>query len=291
MYRQVIKPYHLITIVFLCVFAVTFILVADYSFAQRERRGDDSSRARRQQDRNSDDSSRVSRRQGRRDDDSSRVRRQQDRRGDDSSRVSRRQGRRDDDSSRVTRHRSKRRVISPRVTRHGHVVRKLPRGYRRVWHKSKPYFYYSGVFYSPGPSGFVVVRAPIGSVVVSLPVGFRRIWVSGAFYYTYGGTFYRRAPSGFVVVSAPAEVVLEEEAPVIVQPSVAAEGQVSVVASILNVRSGPDLSYPLVYQVHRGYILEIHGQSREWLYVELPNGEFGWVMSEFTYRIQAPGSG
>jgi hypothetical protein len=51
------------------------------------------------------------------------------------------------------------------------------------------------------------------------------------------------------------------------------------------------LSYPLIYQVHSGYILEVHGQSRGWLYVELPNGEFGWVMAEFTYRLEAPGSG
>lgn len=277
MYRQFIKPHCFITAVFLSVFAMTFILMEDYSFAQREKRGDDSSR--------------VSRQQGNRGDDSSRVRKQQDRRGDDSSRVSRQLDRRGNESPRVTRHISKRRIISPSVSRQGHVIRKLPRGYRRVWHKSKPYFYSGGVFYTQGTYGFIVVRAPIGSIVVSLPVGFRRIWVSSAYYYSYGGTFYRRAPSGFVVVAPPAEVVLEEEAPVLVQPSEAAEGQVSVTAPILNVRSGPDLSYPLIYQVHSGYILEIHGQSRGWLYVELPNGEFGWVMSEFTYRLKAPGSG
>ena len=277
MYRQLIKPHRFITVFFLTVFAVTFILMEDYSFAQRERRGGDSSR--------------VSRQQDKRGDDSSRVRRQQERRSDDSSRVIRKQDRRGSDTPRVTRHRSKRRIISSGVSRYGHVVRKLPRGYRRVWHKSKPYYYIGGVFYTSGPSGFIVVRAPIGSIVVSLPVGFRRIWVSGAYFYTYGGTFYRRAPSGFIVVVAPSEVVLEEEAPVLVQPSEAASGQVSVTASILNVRSGPDLSYPLIYQVQSGYILEVHGQSREWLYVELPNGEFGWVMAEFTYRLKAPGSG
>ena len=277
MYRQLMKPHRLITVVFLSVFAVTFIFIEDYSFAKREGRGGDSSRVGRQQDRRGDDSSRV--------------RKQHDKRGSNSPRVSRQHDRRGSDSTRVTRHRSKRRIISPRVSRHGHVVRKLPRGYRRVWYKNKPYFYIGGEFYTSGPSGFIVVRAPIGSIVVSLPVGFRRIWVSGAYFYTYGGTFYRRAPSGFVVVAPPAEVVLEEQAPVLVQPSEAAEGQVSVTASILNVRSGPDLSYPLIYQVHSGYILEVHGQSRGWLYVELPNGEFGWVMAEFTYRLEAPGSG
>jgi hypothetical protein len=275
--RQLLKPHRFITAVFLSVFAVTFILMEDYSFAQREKRDGDSSRVSRQQDKRSDDSSRVIR--------------QQDRRGSDSPRVSRKQDKRGSNSPRVTHQRSKRRIISPSVSRQGNVIRKLPRGYRRVWHESRPYFYSGGVFYTQGTYGFIVVRAPIGSIVVSLPVGFRRLWVSDAYYYAYGGTFYRRAPSGFVVVAPPAEVVLEEEAPVLVQPSEAAEGQVSVTASILNVRSGPDLSYPLIYQVHSGYILELHGQSRGWLYVELPNGEFGWVMSEFTYRVKAPGSG
>jgi len=291
MHRQLIKPHHLLTVVFLGVFVMTFILMEDYSFARDERRGGNSSRVSRQQDSRDNDSSRVRKHKERRGDDSSRATRQQNGRSDDSSRVNRKQNRRGNDSSYVTRHKSKRHVISPRVTRRGHVVRKLPRGYRRVWHKDKPYFYISGVFYSPGPSGFIVVRAPIGSIVVSLPVGFRRIWVSSSYYYTYGGTFYRRVPSGFVVVEPPVEVVLEEEAPVLVQPSEAASGQVSVTASILNVRSGPNLNYPLIYQVHSGYILEVHGQSRGWLYVELPNGEFGWVMSEFTYRLEAPGSG
>jgi len=263
MYGQLIKPHHFITVVFIGVFTMAFILMEDYSFAQRERRGSDSPR----------------------------VSRQQDRRGNDSPRVNRQQDRRGNDSPRIDRKRSKRRIISPSNPRYGHVVRKLPRGYRRTWYNSNPYYYMGGVFYTPGPTGFIVVRAPIGSIVVSLPVGFRRIWVSDAYYYTYGGTFYRRAPSGFVVVAQPADVVLEEEAPRLVQPSEAAAGQVSVTASILNVRSGPNLGYPLIYQVHSGYILELHGQSREWLYVELPNGEFGWVMAEFTYRLKAPGSG
>ncbi len=274
---QINRPRLLLIPAFLGVLAMTFLLVADYSFAQRDRRGGDSPRVSRQQGRIGGDSPRVSRQQGRRDGNSPRVNRQQGRRG----------GKTD----RVIRHREKRRIMSPRVTRHGHVVRKLPRGYTRVWHRKKPYYYNRGIFYSSGPSGFIVVRAPLGSVVVSLPVGYRRVWVSGAWFYSYGGAFYRRAPSGYVVVEPPAEVIVEENVPVLVQPATVVSGQVSVTASILNVRSGPDMSYPLIYQVHSGYILEIHGRSNEWLYVELPNGEFGWVMAEYTYRLKSPGKG
>ncbi|UCH79766.1 MAG: SH3 domain-containing protein [Nitrospiraceae bacterium] len=273
---QLIKPHHFLAIVFLSMVALTFIL-ADYSFAQRERRDGDSSRVSREDDRRGSDAPRVSG--------------QRERRGSDAPRVSKQRERRGSDAPRVTEQRSKRRIISPRVTRYGHVVRKLPRGYRRVWHRDKPYFYFGGVFYLKGPSGFVSVSAPIGAVIVSLPIGYTRVWVGSSWYYTYGGVFYRRAPSGYVVVNPPVDVILEEEVPIIVQPSEAASGQVSVTASILNVRSGPGLHFPLIYQVHRGYILEVHGQSREWLYVELPNGEFGWVMTDFTYRLEAPGSG
>jgi hypothetical protein len=43
-------------------------------------------------------------------------------------------------------------------------------------------------------------------------------------------------------------------------------------------------------QVERGYILEVLGTTDGWLYVQLPNGEFGWVMAEFTLRLEK-GSG
>ncbi len=188
--------------------------------------------------------------------------------------------------------RSSRRVVrSPRAYRHGHTVSKLPRGYRRVWHNKEPYYYYSGSFYRPAQSGFIVVGAPYGAIVLSLPVGYQRFWVDDAWYYAYGGVFYSRAPSGYVVVKAPRDIVFEEEVTVLVQPPEPYSGEVSVLASILNVRSGPSLSYPVIYQIHKGYILDVHGKTTGWLYVQLPNGEFGWVMNIYTNRLNPPGSG
>jgi hypothetical protein len=188
------------------------------------------------------------------------------------------------------RHKGKRHVVSPRTFRRGHVVKRLPRGYRRVRYKKVPYYYQRGIFYRPAPSGFIVVEPPIGVVVVSLPVGYTRIWIGGVGYYSYGGVFYRRAPYGYVVVDPPADVVVEEEIPVIVQPTKPAVGKVSVTASVLNVRTGPGLSYAVIYQIQEDYILEIHGRELGWLYVQLPNGEFGWVMLGFTSPME-PGSG
>ena len=213
---------------------------------------------------------------------------QRDRRGD-RPRVDRRGGDRHD-RARRDRPRVKRRVISPRVTRRDHVVSRLPRGYRRVWHNRKPYYYYYGAFYRPYTSGFISVGAPYGAIVVSLPVGYQRLWVDDSWYYVYSSSFYRRVPSGYMVVDAPSTVVVEDSVPEIVSPPESAAGNVSVTTSILNVRSGPGLGYPRIYQIQEGYILEVHGKATGWLYVQLPNGEFGWVMNTYTTPL-APGSG
>lgn len=181
-------------------------------------------------------------------------------------------------------------VAPPRAVRHGHVIPRLPPEHRRVWHNKNAYFYHGGLFYRPGPSGFIVVRPPVGVVVTNLPVGFRRVWIGGTGFYVYGDIFYRRVPSGYAVIETPPEVIVEDSSD-LVQPAVAATGKVSVAVEVLNVRSGPSLMHPTIFQIQRGYIMEIHGKSDGWLYVLLPNGEYGWVMKEFTTLLEPPASG
>jgi Ni/Co efflux regulator RcnB len=185
----------------------------------------------------------------------------------------------------------KKHVISPRYIRKGHVVKRLPRGYRRTWYGNTPYYYNRGAFYRPSHSGFVVVGAPSGSIIVSLPIGYRRVWVNNSMYYSYGGNFYQKARSGYTVVSPPETVVVQEEAPVIVQPPESAAGEVTVTTEILNVRSGPGLKHPIIHQIHEGYILEVQGKTVGWLYVQLPNGEYGWVMNIYTTLLEPDGKG
>lgn len=211
------------------------------------------------------------------------------RRGD---KIEYKQDRRPAKTVRVAQRHNKKRFVSPRIVRRGHVVRRLPRGYKRVWFDRSPYFYSFGVFYQSGPTGFVVVRAPIGVVVAGLPAGYRTVWVGGSTYFVYGGIFYSRVPAGYVVVSAPDTLIVEDAAPSLVQPSYDASGQVSVTASVLNVRLGPGKDYEVIYQIHKGYVLEVHGKTTGgWLYVELPNGEFGWVMTRFTTKLDPDASG
>ena len=274
-----------ISVVFITVFALTSVtLVTDSIAAERERTRNSGNRleqtqgkrVERERTRSSDN--RLQQTQGKR------VERERTRSNDKS--LRRAQGTRVEKFLSQRRSNKKRRVISPRPFRQGHAVPRLPRGYQRAWYNRMPYYYSSGIFYRPGLSGYVVVRAPFGSIVVSLPVGYQRLWIDNTAYYAYGGYFYKRVPAGYVVVEPPATVEFEEVDPDIIQPSRTATGEVSVTAPVLNVRSGPSLNDPKIYQIHEGYILEIHGKSDGWLYVQLPNGEFGWVKSVFTKPLE-----
>jgi len=201
------------------------------------------------------------------------------------------QDRRPANAVRAAQRHNKKRFASPRIVRRGHVTQRLPRGYKRVWFDESPLFYSFGVFYQSGPAGFIAINAPVGIVVASLPAGYRTVWVGGSTYFVYGGVFYRRTLAGYVVVNAPATLIVEEAAPALVEPSEEASGQVSVTADVLNVRLGPGKEYAVLYQIHKGYVLEVYGRTTGWLYVELPNGEFGWIMTGFTRQLDSDASG
>jgi len=165
---------------------------------------------------------------------------------------------------------------------HERTVRRLPAGSRTVRAGKSRYYHYHGVFYRRGPSGFLVVNAPAGAIVLSIPVGSRSFLVGGITYYLYDGTYYRRAPSGYIVVAPPPETVVVREIAPVVPSKESMEGKASVTVPLLNVRSGPGMDFPVVYQVHESDMLTIHGYAPEWLYVNLPGGSFGWVMMRYT---------
>ena len=137
----------------------------------------------------------------------------------------------------------------------------------------------------------MVVGAPIGAVVLSIPVGYRAVVVGGLTYYVYAGVSYRRVHTGYVVVEPPAEtVVVKEVSPV--RPSVEKGGErVSVTATLLNVRSGPGMDFPVIHQVREGEKLTVYGYAPDWLYVKLSTGVFGWVMLRYTSPEESPASG
>lgn len=181
-------------------------------------------------------------------------------------------------------------VTSPRYYP-GKFVGELPSSYSTLTVGGWPYYYEGGAYYYRYPEGYVVVGPPIGTVVRSLPFGYGTVWVGGLYYYYYGNVFYRQVPLGYEVVWPPATSTVVLKEPAVERPAQAASGRVSVIAARLNVRTGPSLSNPILYQVKETTTLKVHGRDKAWLYVELPSGKYGWVMQKFTVAMDLPPSG
>jgi len=81
------------------------------------------------------------------------------------------------------------RVVAPPI---GININILPRGYRRVYVGSVPYYYYGGTYYRPGPSrNYEVVDAPLGASVPELPNGAKVVVINDQKYYELDGTYYK----------------------------------------------------------------------------------------------------
>jgi hypothetical protein len=96
---------------------------------------------------------------------------------------------------------------------HGHFypavgasVRVLPEGYRPYFYGGRSFYFAAGVWYAPGPAGFVVVRPPVGVVISVLPPYYSTVWIGGVPYYYANDIYYTWNPAqnGYVVVDPPA---------------------------------------------------------------------------------------
>ena len=100
------------------------------------------------------------------------------------------------------------RYITPLpIHRHkiGHRINVLPRHHVRIIIGGFPYFYYTGVFYRPYGSSYIVVTAPIGAFVRTLPVGFIAFTIGFSTYYHVNDTYYvwDEDREGYLVVAQP----------------------------------------------------------------------------------------
>lgn len=136
----------------------------------------------------------------------------------------------------------------------------------------------------------MVIRPGVGVIFSTLPIGYRSFWIADSEYYYFNGIYYQSVPSGYVVVNPPPVPVVREYVNV-VEPPVEAEGWVSVTVSTLNVHSGPTLNHPVIDQVTLDTVLEVYGRADGWVYVQLPSGGFGWILSAFTAEAEPPASG
>jgi N-acetylmuramoyl-L-alanine amidase len=65
--------------------------------------------------------------------------------------------------------------------------------------------------------------------------------------------------------------------PVVIPPSSDKVKTVTVTGSIVNIRSGPDISLPRITQVKAGTVLTVTGASGEWFEVDVPGFQRGWI--------------
>lgn len=96
----------------------------------------------------------------------------------------------------------------------GVAVRSVPRGSRWVLWGGVNYRYQGGVWYGPGPYGYVVVRPPIGIVVPDLPAFATVVTIAGIAYLYANGTYYQPQPGGgYEVVPPPVDGTAPAAAP------------------------------------------------------------------------------
>lgn len=161
-------------------------------------------------------------------------------------------------------------------------VKSLPPGHASMRIGDRHYYEHGGEYYVRQPSGFVLVAPPVGVVVASLPVGALTLHIGGVVYFLAGGIYYRHGPYGYVVVTAPQPV------PDTVGSAIQ---RVIVQAPLLNVRSGPGLEFSVVGRIEQGVSLPVFGSGPGWYYVRLPDGQYGWVMAQYTIPVHVQPAG
>ena len=82
------------------------------------------------------------------------------------------------------------RVVAPPIGIHINI---LPRGYRRIYVRDVPYYYYGGTYYRPGAGAdkYEVIEAPLGASVPELPNGAKVVVINEQKYYELDGTYYK----------------------------------------------------------------------------------------------------
>ena len=102
----------------------------------------------------------------------------------------------------------------------GQVVRALPPGYRPYAFGGSRFYFSAGVWYAPGPYGFMVTRPPFGLFVNVLPPFYSTLWFGGVPYYYADDVYYQWRPdmNGYVVAAPPAGADQPGDAPVAAPP-------------------------------------------------------------------------
>jgi hypothetical protein len=95
----------------------------------------------------------------------------------------------------------------------GYAVRTLPPGHLVIARGPNRFYYHAGVWWRPGPAGFVVVHPPIGLVIPVLPPAYTTVWIGGAPYYYADDVYYAAAPGGYAVAQPPMDATAQTAPP------------------------------------------------------------------------------
>src|SRR6204780_1116925 len=87
----------------------------------------------------------------------------------------------------------------------GAVVRALPGGYRPYYYRGSRFYFSGGIWYAPGPYGFILTRPPAGLFLTVLPPFYTTVWFGGVPYYYADNVYYQWQPAanGYAVVDPP----------------------------------------------------------------------------------------
>lgn len=109
-----------------------------------------------------------------------------------------------------------------------------------------------------------------------------------------GSLLYQPPVERTVVYAAPPPPTIIQRSPVIITPQPVYRPdnevlrQVRPTVRILNLRSGPGLDEEIVGQATFEEVLGVIGAAPDWLYVKTQNGQYGWVMTQYTQDLEGP---
>ncbi len=64
--------------------------------------------------------------------------------------------------------------------------------------------------------------------------------------------------------------------------------RVRTTPELLNFRSAPNLYAAINGRIPRNAILDVLGEAPGWLYIRTEPGQYGWIMTKYTQKVQGP---
>jgi hypothetical protein len=132
---------------------------------------------------------------------------------------------------------------------------------------------------------------PSGSVFWCVPFGAEVFLFGGLTYFWWNDIWYRPIYDRYVVVGSPYDTDVVDQEPTLTPSTVGDGEQMVITEELLDVYSGPGLDYPVVYVLHAGDVVTIHGYDSDWVYVTNSNDENGWIMSQYASPVSSEASG